>query len=66
MDIFGDESTRMRNRVHIGMTAVLFVVITAFSVASDTSVIASIFTAANYTYGPILGLFAFGLLMKRQ
>jgi Na+/proline symporter len=66
VDIFGDESTRMRNRVHIGMTAVLFVVITAFSVASDTSVIASIFTAANYTYGPILGLFAFGLLMKRQ
>ena len=33
---------------------------------NDTSVINSIFTAAGYTYGPILGLFAFGMMTKRQ
>lgn len=66
IDILQDESERTRGRVHIGMTVLLFFVIWAFSAASDTSVISSIFTAANYTYGPLLGLFAFGLLMGNR
>jgi hypothetical protein len=48
------------------MTVLLFGVIMAFSSANDTSVVAAIFTAANYTYGPILGLFAFGLATSRM
>ncbi len=54
-------ATRMRKRVHIGVAIALFVVIMLFSSVSDTSVVSAIFTAANYTYGPLLGLFAFGL-----
>ncbi len=66
VDLLGDSSTATRRRVHLAMTGVLFFVIWSFSAAADTSVIASIFTAANYTYGPILGLFAFGLLMRER
>ena len=55
------QASRKRKQVHFGMTVILFGVIMAFSSANDTSVVAAIFTAANYTYGPILGLFAFGL-----
>lgn len=67
VDILGTEkmkpaaAKKQRNIVHIVMTIALFMVIMAFSSANDTSVVAAIFTAANYTYGPILGLFAFGL-----
>jgi Na+/pantothenate symporter len=67
VDLIGTEqmettqATKRRKQVHLGMTIVLFAVIMAFSSANDTSVVAAIFTAANYTYGPILGLFAFGL-----
>ena len=52
---------RMRKRVHIGVALALFIVIMLFSKVNDTSVVSAIFTAANYTYGPLLGLFAFGL-----
>lgn len=55
----------VRKRVHLGMTATLFFVILIFSTLQDTSVVSAIFTAANYTYGPLLGLFAFGLTTKR-
>tara|TARA_B100000497_G_scaffold68081_1_gene76724 strand:- start:57 stop:611 length:555 start_codon:yes stop_codon:yes gene_type:complete len=67
VDLIGTESMPVegakmwRTRVHLGMTCILFLVIMAFSSVNDTSVVAAIFTAANYTYGPILGLFAFGL-----
>ena len=60
------QAKRKREQVHLGMTVALFGVIMAFSSANDTSVVAAIFTAANYTYGPILGLFAFGLATSRK
>src|SRR5690606_33922722 len=41
-------------------------VILIFRVINDDSVVNAIFTAASYTYGPLLGLFAFGILTKRQ
>ena len=44
----------------------LFLVILIFNAINDDSVINSIFKAAGYTYGPLLGLFSFGLLTKRQ
>ena len=40
---------------HLGVALVLFAVILAFSAVQDSSVVSAIFTAANYTYGPILG-----------
>jgi len=41
-------------------------VIVVFRLLNDDSVVTAIFTAAGYTYGPLLGLFAFGILTKRQ
>ena len=37
-----------------------------FRAVNDTSVVAALFTAANYTYGPLLGLFFFGILFKSK
>ena len=63
-----DERVRRRTRslVHVGFAAVLFVVIIVFYLISDDSVINSLFWAANLTYGPLLGLFAFGLFTRRK
>src|SRR5690606_20747754 len=41
-------------------------VILAFRMINDDSVVNAIFTAASYTYGPLLGFFAFGILTKRS
>ena len=57
---------RTRSRVHIALTGVLFISIMLFKSVNDSSVVAALFTAANYTYGPLLGLFFFGLLSKRM
>lgn len=53
---------KIRKRVHIIMSLVLILVIIFFNYAiGDTSVIVKLFTFAGYTYGPLLGLYAFGL-----
>lgn len=57
---------RTRNRVHFAFSLIMMLVILAFRVINDDSVVNAIFTAASYTYGPLLGLFAFGILTKRQ
>ena len=57
---------RVRTMVHIGFSLVLFVVILAFNALNDQSVISALFKAAGFTYGPLLGLFAFGLFTRRQ
>lgn len=56
------KSTRLQ--VQVGFAAVLFFVILAFHYYNDRSVIDGIFTAAGYTYGPLLGLYAFGMFTK--
>jgi Na+/proline symporter len=56
---------RIRGRVHILFSLVLVLVIMAFRAINDRSVVSAIFTVAGYTYGPLLGLFSFGLLTKR-
>ena len=57
---------KLRMGVHFGFSIVLFIVILIFHGISDQSVIISIFVAAGYTYGPLLGLFAFGILTKAE
>lgn len=59
-----DWKQRVRRQVHIGMALVLFVAIMIFHLVNDTAVIAAIFSAATYTYGPLLGMYAFGLFTK--
>jgi len=51
----------IRKRVHILMSAMLVVVIIIFKHILDRNVIDSLLTVAGYTYGPLLGLFAFGI-----
>lgn len=55
---------RVRKRVHIFISIILVIVILIFKVINDQSVISAIFTVAGYTYGPLLGLYSFGLFTK--
>jgi Na+/pantothenate symporter len=57
---------KKRYYVHIGMTLLLLVLIIIFNIISNEAVISQLFVAAGYTYGPLLGLFAFGILTKRK
>ncbi len=61
-----NEASRSRRLVHLLMSFLLFMVILVFSQISDDSVIASLFKIAGYTYGPLLGLYAFGLYTKNS
>ncbi len=60
------EIVTIRKRVHIGMAIVMGIVIFIFNILNNTSVIDAVYILASYTYGPILGLFAFGMLTKKQ
>lgn len=53
-------------RTHIGFSLLLFMVIMIFRIINDQSVVVAVFKAAGYTYGPLLGLFAFGLLTNKH
>src|SRR5690625_3983943 len=54
----------LRKRVHIGISILMILVIVAFNYFLDSSVIDLLYKAASYTYGPLLGLFAFGIFTK--
>ena len=61
------KDTRKNKRyIHLGFSALIFLVILIFNSITDKSVINQVFTAAGYTYGPLLGLYAFGLFTKMQ
>jgi len=57
---------KQRNYVHFGFSIVMLLVILLFHVINDESVVSAIFKVAGYTYGPLLGLFSFGILTKRR
>ncbi|MCU0392880.1 MAG: sodium:solute symporter [Thermoflexibacter sp.] len=59
-----EERQKLKFWVHIGFSFLLFLVILIFRALNDESVINAVFKAAGYTYGPLLGLFAFGLFTK--
>lgn len=56
----------VRKKTHIGMSLLLIIVIIIFKHVLDRNVIDGLLTVATYTYGPLLGLFAFGILTKHQ
>ena len=58
--------TRLRHRTHIVMAAILFVVILVFKHLASDSIINLVFKVAGYTYGPILGMFVFGMISRRN
>lgn len=57
------EKKRLKNRVLFGFSAVIFIIIMLFS-GSKGDVISTIFKVAGYTYGPLLGLYLFGIFTK--
>ena len=65
-DKFNDECrlTRTRRWVHVAMSTAMGLVIIVFYAISDSDAISAVYTLASYTYGPILGLFVYGLVMK--
>ena len=59
-------NVRTRHLVHIGFSLLMFLVIIIFNVLNNDSVVSMIFKIASYTYGPLLGLYSFGLFMKNH
>ena len=67
VDIVGrQDDEKLRRRAHIGIAVVFILFILAFRAVNSTSVIDAIYILCSYTYGPLLGLFAFGLLTHRK
>jgi len=58
--------TKSRYVVHISIALIFFVSILIFRSLNDRAIIDKLFTIAGYTYGPLLGLYSFGLFTKRQ
>ncbi len=56
---------QIRKRTHLWMCAVFVIFILLFKAVNSTSLIDAVYIIVSYTYGPLLGLFAFGLLTKR-
>jgi SSS family solute:Na+ symporter len=66
LDPKSPESKATRMKVHIAFSVLMFLVIILFRVINNESVVTAVFKVAGYTYGPLLGLFAFGILTKKQ
>ncbi|MFD2101752.1 sodium:solute symporter [Flagellimonas iocasae] len=60
------EQKKIRKKTHVAMSIMLVIVIIAFKYILSSNVIDSLLTVAGYTYGPLLGLFAFGILTKHK
>jgi solute:Na+ symporter, SSS family len=58
--------TRIRYIVHLSIALLFFICVMIFSVVSDEAVIDKLFTIAGYTYGPLLGLYSFGMFTNRK
>ena len=60
------DDEKLRKRTHLGFALLFVVFILAFKALNSTSVIDAIYIICSYTYGPLLGLFAFGLFTRWQ
>ena len=60
------QQNAIKNKTHVLMSCVLVCVVIIFNNLNDKSVISELLTIAGYTYGPLLGLFSFGLFNKRK
>jgi len=60
------DNEQLRKRMHVVMCFVFVLFILLFKAVNSTSLIDAIYTIASYTYGPLLGLFAFSLFTKKQ
>ncbi len=65
-DVNSASSIRTRHMVHVGFSLLMFLVIILFNIVNNAAVVSAIFTVASYTYGPLIGLYGFGLFMKSR
>jgi Na+/proline symporter len=64
-DLSEEQRKRTRMKVHLTFTVIFFLCVMIFKLINNKSIIGIILTLAGYTYGPLLGLFAFGIFTKR-
>ena len=60
------QRTRIRRRVHLAFAMIFLLLVLGFKALDDPSMIGLVLKIAAYTYGPLLGLFAFGVLTRRS
>ena len=60
------DDEKMRKRVHVAMAVVFALFVVLFKMVNSQGVLDAIYTLCGYTYGPLLGLFAYALLTKRS
>lgn len=65
-DMDETSKTKIRKKVHIGFAVLYLVIMVAFKPFHNDSLIKTIFDIASYTYGPLLGLYSFGLFVKKR
>lgn len=66
VDILGKGAdVKVRKAVHVGMAVLMAVTVIVFNALNSTSAIDAVYKLASYTYGPILGLFTFGILTRK-
>ncbi|MFX8481477.1 hypothetical protein ABTL74_19185, partial [Acinetobacter baumannii] len=63
-DLTDEQRKKIRHRIHLGFAFVFLVFVMLYKWVNNPSMINVILKVASYTYGPILGLFSFGILMK--
>lgn len=61
-----ESNNKTRMIIHLSFSILIFFVILAFRAINDDSVIVAVFKVAGYTYGPLLGLYSFGLFTERK
>jgi Na+/proline symporter len=61
-----NEIVGIRKKVHIGMALVMGMVIFVINLLNNASVIDTVYKIASYTYGPLLGMFVFGIFTRRK
>lgn len=65
-DLTDTQKKKMRQRVHLSFAAIFLLFVMMFKWINDSSMIGVILKVATFTYGPLLGLFTFGILLKRK
>ncbi|RVU02930.1 sodium:solute symporter [Mucilaginibacter limnophilus] len=65
-DVNSKKSVATRHYVHIAFSGLMFLTIIIFNSINNDAVVSAIFKVASYTYGPLLGLYSFGLFMSRR
>ena len=65
-DINSPKSIKTRHWVHVSFSVLMLFTVILFNEVNNKAVVSAIFTVASYTYGPLLGLYAFGLFLKKR